>query len=122
VTIFRRRRGHPLGFLVAILPSRGTLTISGGSVTVSGGGCYNLETQDADANDNLDTIANSSDCQLYVFRLVSSARQVTFRHAVDNLRLPDGLDTELRTLADWILCMAHNGVISCVPFVGIPDS
>lgn len=62
------------------------LTISSGTVTVTGPGFYEISPETG-SSDNLDTISGGSEGDIVVFKSVNSSVSITYRNAQDNLRM-----------------------------------
>jgi hypothetical protein len=84
----------------ALLPLGGSLTISGGVITVTGN-YHTIDTEGGAATDDLDTINGGTTGQLLLLRTVAGARDVTLKTGTGNLLL--GADVTLGGTGDVVL-------------------
>ena len=75
------------------------LTIATGAVTITGSH-HRIDTEAAAATDNLDTISGGTSGDILLLRSVATARVVTLKAGVDNLRMP--IDFALDNILDII--------------------
>ena len=69
-----------------LLEGRSALTIASGIITVTKS-YHEVDTQNADANDDLDTINGGTTGMICTFKSVNSGRDVTFKDATGNITL-----------------------------------
>ena len=82
----------------------GELTISTGSITVTG--TYHTVAGEGAANDNLDTIvAGSADGQIVILRKASAAHDITVRNGNGNIYLNSATDFNLNHRRDTLMLM-----------------
>lgn len=72
------------------------LTIQGGAITVTDPGVYAIDTEDAAASDDLDTINGGSEGDVIVLKLANDAHNVVLKDGTGNFDLL-GLDITLDT-------------------------
>lgn len=75
-------------------PDDGELTISGGSITVTGAK-HSVDTESDAASDDLDTINGGASGQILFLTANNTARTVVIKHNVGNIVTPSGLDIAL---------------------------
>jgi hypothetical protein len=82
-------------------PSQGTLTISGGVITVTGSN-HLIDTESAAATDDLDTINGGSEGQILAIGSVSASRNIVIKHNTGNIYNPNQLDIILDLTTDRV--------------------
>lgn len=105
------RRGEIKGGRFAM--GQANHTISGGVVTLAGGGYLNIDTEAAAASDDLDTITSTSQDPvtagtIIIITAANDARTVVLKNGTGNLELNGGADRSL-TSADDTVMLLYNG-------------
>ena len=82
------------------IKDRGELTVSAGSITVTGSG-HSVDTESDASTDDLDSINGGNDGDILILRTINSTRDVTCKDGTGNLRLAG--DFVLTSVTDFIM-------------------
>ena len=117
---------------IKLTPDRGKVTtldftdfseliISGGVITVTQS-CHTIDTEDAAATDDLDTINGGSNGMMIVLKASNDSRTVTIKHNTGNIWLKNKADIDLDDVEDGIL-LIYDGAywFDIAPIAGIGD-
>lgn len=86
------------------------LTINAGAITITQN-YHRVDTEDDDATDDLDTINGGAAGMMLILRQENSARDVTLRHGIGNIRTSTGANLTLGT-ANSIAILIYDGALS----------